>query len=32
MRLYRVITDPEICPYYSFRVEGTGRDAKYAEL
>ena len=30
MRLYRVITDPEICPYYSFRVEGSGRDARYA--
>ena len=31
-RLYRVITDPEICPYYSFRVKGSGRDARYAEL
>jgi hypothetical protein len=32
VRLYRVITDPEIAPYYSFRVEGIGRDARYAEL
>ena len=32
VRLYRVITDPEIAPYYSFRVEGSGRDARYAEL
>ena len=30
--LYRVITDPEIAPYYSFRVEGTGREARYAEI
>ena len=32
VRLYRVITDPEICPYYSFRVEGTGREATYTDL
>jgi hypothetical protein len=31
-RLYRVITDPEICPYYSFRVEGSGREARYSGL
>ena len=31
VRLYRVITDPEIAPYYSFRVDGAGRDARYAE-
>jgi len=31
-RLYRVITDPAICPYYSFKVEGTGRDVRYLEL
>jgi hypothetical protein len=32
VRLYRVITDPEIAPYHSFKVEGAGRKAKYAEL
>ena len=32
VRLYRVITDPEICPYYSFRVEGSGPHADYVEL
>jgi hypothetical protein len=32
VRLYRVITDPSICPYYSFRVIGSGRDARYVEL
>jgi hypothetical protein len=31
-RLYRVITDPEISPYYSFKVAGSGRDARYVEL
>jgi hypothetical protein len=31
-RLYRVITDPAICPDYSFRVEGRGRGIRYAEL
>jgi len=28
-RLYKVITNPDICPYYSFKVEGTGKDIKY---
>jgi hypothetical protein len=31
-RLYRVITNPDICPYYSFRVEGTGKDARYVNI
>jgi hypothetical protein len=31
-RLYRVITDPAICPYYSFKVEGSGRGIRYVEL
>jgi hypothetical protein len=30
--LYRVITDPTICPRYSFKVEGSGREARYLEL
>jgi hypothetical protein len=31
-RLYRVITRSDICPYYSFRIEGLGKEARYAEL
>jgi len=31
-RLYRVITRGDICPFYSFRIEGLGRDAEYADL
>ena len=31
-RLYRVITDPAICPCFSFKVEGRGRAARYVEL
>lgn len=31
-RLYRVITRKDICPYYSFRVEGEGRGARYVSL
>ena len=30
--LYRVITDPQICPYASFEIEGSGIDAKYKYL
>ncbi len=28
-RIYKVVTNPEICPYYDFKVSGTGLDAKY---
>jgi hypothetical protein len=28
-RLYKVITDRSICPYYSFKVEGQGKGIKY---
>lgn len=31
-RLYKVIKRRDICPYYSFRVNGTGKDAVYVEL
>ena len=31
-RLYKVIERRDICPYYSFRVIGTGENAVYAEL
>jgi hypothetical protein len=31
-RLYRVITNRDICPYYSFRVAGTGKDARYKDI
>lgn len=30
--LYKVIDDPQICPYASFELEGTGIDAKYKYL
>lgn len=30
--LYRVISDPQICPYASFEIEGSGIDAKYKYL
>ncbi len=32
VRLYRVINKPEICPCYSLKVEGKGKDAKYIDL
>ena len=31
-QLYRVIQDPQICPYYSFELEGRGADARYRFL
>ena len=31
-RLYKVITRRDICPYYSFKLEGLGKDAKYVAL
>jgi hypothetical protein len=31
-RLYKVVTRADICPYYSFRVEGTGCNARYISL
>lgn len=31
-RLYKVIERRDICPYFSFRVDGTGENAVYAEL
>lgn len=30
--LYKVIKRNDICPYYSFQLEGLGRNAKYAEI
>ncbi len=31
-RLYRVITNREICPFYSFHVVGKGINARYTEI
>lgn len=30
--LYKIIKNPHICPYYSFRVEEKGKDAHYVDL
>jgi hypothetical protein len=31
-RMYKVINRADICPYYSFKVCGKGRDAMYVSL
>ena len=30
--LYKVINNPHICPYYSFRVERRGKDVVYVDF
>jgi hypothetical protein len=31
-RLYKVIKDPNICPYFTFKVDGLGKDIRYVGI